>query len=320
MKKRILLAILALYFFAHIPPDARSETSDFVINAEGFDWHYSVFVPSSYQQLKSLPLVIVLHGAGGRGPVYLEKAGWALKAEREGFLVAAPTGLPARPSNAPHFLTNPNLWNTGASLGLSPRRRIDDVAFFRKLIAELESRYHVDPSAVFLTGHSNGAGMTFALAARMSDTFRAVAPVMGVDWEQDVHLKRPVPTLYIVGTDDPLVPFAGGKRRTPWSANVIPPVQKSVDAWARALGCSTNGQPSQVSGDVTLIRYCSSERDLFRFYVLKGQGHEWPGATRMLPERMTGPSITGFSATDVIWEFFEHHLERNEKRPNRALP
>jgi poly(3-hydroxybutyrate) depolymerase len=38
---------------------------------------------------------------------------------------------------------------------------------------------------------------------------------------------------------------------------------------------------------------------------VRGQGHAWPGGHSLRPERLLGPDISHFPATEAIWAFFQ---------------
>ncbi len=288
---------------------AEGRTQEFTISAAGHDWHCTVRVPPSYDGSKPVPLVLILHGAGGQGSLYLSRCGWADKADKAGFIAAAPDGLPARPNETPSFLNNPRLWNSYILRPLSPRASIDDIAFFKALIKELEKRYKVDTGRVYLTGHSNGAGMTFRLGAEMADTFAAIAPVASTCSVPNPKPSRPVPTLFIIGNQDKLVPVAGGESTTPWNSRITPPVATSLARWAAAIGCSAEPKAVSDKGGVKIVSYPPAKKggvDFTACYI-EGQGHNWPGGDTLLPERLVGPNNPSFHATDVIWEFFAKH-------------
>jgi polyhydroxybutyrate depolymerase len=138
--------------------------------------------------------------------------------------VVAPDGLPSRTDRRTNFLLNPRLWNSGQLPEGSPRARVDDVAFFRTLLDDIIRRTPVDTTRIFVTGHSNGAGMTFRLGAELSDRVAAIAPVMGQNYRRGTVPTRALPTLYLVGDADPLNALAGGESRLPWGKRtVIPP-------------------------------------------------------------------------------------------------
>ena len=58
-------------------------------------------------------------------------------------------------------------------------RNVDDVAFTRAILDDLETVARVDPRRVFATGMSNGAMMAYRVAAELSDRIAAIAPVGG---------------------------------------------------------------------------------------------------------------------------------------------
>jgi len=286
-------------------------TQEFTISAAGHDWHCTVHVPPSYDGSKAVPLVLILHGAGGQGSLYLTRCGWADKADKAGFIAAAPDGLPARADEPASFLNNPRLWNSYILLPRNPRASIDDIAFFKALIKELEKRYKVDTKRVYVAGHSNGAGMAFRLGAEMADTFAAIAPVASTCTVPNPKPSRPVPTVFIIGNQDTLVPIAGGKSTTPWGSRVTLPVARSLARWATAIGCSAEPKTVSDKGGVKIVSYPAKKGSVdFVAYYIEGQGHNWPGGDAMLPQRLVGPNNPSFDATDVIWEFFAKHAMR----------
>jgi polyhydroxybutyrate depolymerase len=270
---------------------------------------YQVHVPSGYGSSKPIPLVLIFHGAGGSGENSLDKNGWAAKAEKENFIALAPDGLPSRPGWPANFFLNPRLWNDGQLRPGSQRSKIDDVAFVRALLDDISKRISIDPERIYVAGHSNGAGMTFRLAAELSERLAAIAAVAGHCWNQNPKPVRPLPTLYIIGTKDPLVPLAGGEVKTPWSKKVNPPVVQTLAAWAKALGIADPPRTTQNSDGVKTVLYGqeTSAACLTVLYI-EGQGHGWPGGEdSKVPESWIGPTVDRIHATDVIWDFFRKY-------------
>src|SRR5260221_564174 len=91
------------------------------------------------------------------------------------------------------------------------------------LLDELPRRLLVDADRIFVTGFSNGASMTFRLGAELSDRIAAIAPVAGHYWPTASTPARPVPTLFLIGDHDPLVPLTGGRVDTPWGRRIEKP-------------------------------------------------------------------------------------------------
>lgn len=281
------------------------------IQAAGHKWNYFLHAPSRYDPRQAMPLVLILHGAGGQGKMYLEKAGWAAKAEEGGFLAAAPDGLPAKPGQPIHFFHNPRLWNSGQLRDPLPRSKIDDRKFFNTLIAELRRLLNIDPDRIYVTGHSNGAGMTFRLGAELSEHLAAIAPVSGLCWLKEPKPARPLPTLYMIGTADPLIPLQGGDSYLPWGRRSTRPVGETLAVWARALGCSPDPQTIEEAEGVKIQEYGPGNDGVkMKAYFLEGHGHGWPGGSQNLPEQLTGPNTATIKATDVIWEFFKNQARK----------
>jgi polyhydroxybutyrate depolymerase len=280
---------------------------EIVVHASGHDWTVSIQVPKSYDASKPTPVVLILHGAGGNGGYYLEQAGWTAKAEAEGFIAVAPDGLPVRPGAPDNLATNPRVWNSGQLTPFGPRARIDDLAFFGALLDEIERRANVDRGRIYLAGHSNGAGMTYRLAAEMPERFAAIAPVASQCWVEKPRPKRPLPTLFIIGTADPLVPFQGGESTLPWGGKrYTPPVEDSLKKWARAIGSSPESVAVTETNGARVIEFPPQANGaLLRACFIQEYGHQWPGGRQRLRARLQGESPSLLNATDVIWEFFE---------------
>ena len=302
------------------PPSARLQAGRHALTIEVAGWtrRFSVHVPGGYDPAVPAPLVLVFHGAGGSGTAYLDTNGWARLAERERFVVVAPDGLPATPRREPNFLSNPQIWNSGQLRPLSLRARIDDVAFVRALLDDLQRRLNLDPDRIYATGHSNGAGLTFLLGAQLSDRLAALAPVASHCWQANPRPAHPRPTLYLVGTQDPIVPIDGGKVALPWDTDTErPPLRQTFERWSKALGCAPTPTLVREDDAVRVERYAPgpSGADL-TVYWIKGQGHGWPGGEASgLPARWIGPSVTTVDATETIWRFFQAHPRAAAQAP-----
>lgn len=296
-----------------VPVEARFGPGrhELAITVDGWPRHAVVQVPSTVSLGGRLPVVLGLHGAGGDGAQLLDQNGWAAAAERGGFIAVAPDGLPVLPRLTPSFLLNPTVWNNGELPSNGRRGQIDDVAFVAALLNELNLHLAVDPRRVYVTGHSAGAGMTFMLAARLASRFAAIAPVASHCWLTDPRPSFPLPALYLIGTEDPLVPVDGGRRDLPWGPpQQMPPVSATLERWGRALGCAP-GLPPLLDLRAGLaarqFRDCRA-RVPFSAWYIAGQGHGWPGGVSRLPPAIVGPSVATVDATAVIWEFFSQQV------------
>ncbi|MGE5293477.1 MAG: alpha/beta hydrolase family esterase [Solirubrobacterales bacterium] len=96
----------------------------------------------------------------------------------------------------------------------SSRSRVDDVGFTRAMLDDLGKVVKVDWHRVYATGMSTGAIMVYRLASELSDRVAAIAPTAGPMGTQTCDPKRPVSVMHFHGTEDPAVPFVGGKDGT----------------------------------------------------------------------------------------------------------
>lgn len=109
-----------------------------------------VFVPSRYQRTEPLPLVLMLHGAGGSGTDGLSP--FQDRAEEAGIILIAPD------SRRPTW--DVLLGGYGA-----------DVAFVDRALEQTFRRYSVDPRRVAVEGFSDGASYALGLGVANGDLF-----------------------------------------------------------------------------------------------------------------------------------------------------
>ncbi len=303
---RNLPVFLSLVCAASVSAQGSSGTKRIIISSGGYAREAVLHVPKGYDPAVPPPLVVGLHGAGGNGKQFMRGGGWAEMSDRAGFLFVAPDGLPARPREAPNFLTNPSLWNSGQLRAGSPRTAIDDVAFVAALLDDLKRRAPYDPKRVYVTGHSNGGGMSFRLAGKLADRIAAIATVAGLVADPDPRPVRPVPTLYILGTKDPLTPLAGGESHLPWGSRTTRPVADYLATWAKAIGCATAPVDVSDANGVKSVEYRpKGDGPRLRVLYLEGHGHSWPGSRdHGLLQRAMGPVAATIDATGTIWAFF----------------
>ncbi len=278
------------------------------LKVDGTRRRYLVHLPPAWESRRPLPVVVMLPGAGGTARWTMNETGWGDKADAEGFLVVCPEGTPADPTRPASFRGNPLLWHPGSDdLDPGPQTR-RDIQFIDQLIEEIITQLGGDPRRIFLTGFSNGASMTFRLGTDLSGRFAALAPVAGKCRLHDPRPARPLPTIFLVGTADPLIPLEGGEVVAPWGWRLRkPPVRETVCRWAQALGCPT--KPAAVrreTGFTVWVYGPGRENAELQVYQIDGLGHHWPGGKGRLNPQIAGPPRDTVRATDVIWDFFRH--------------
>ena len=260
------------------------------LTSSGEERHYLLYVPESYDASVPTPLVISIHGFAEWPAHQMQISGWNELADQYGFILVYPMGT-----------SFPLRWRASGGAAFTPL----DVVFISDLIDKLTGEYHIDPARIYANGLSNGGGMSFMLACKLSERIAAVGMVSGaylLPWEE-CNPARPVPAVIFHGTADPIVPFEGGPSR----AFDIPfaNIPEWVGVLAARSGCDPEPQTLPPSGSVSAVEYTDCQADVL-YYTIAGGGHSWPGG-EPLPEMITGPTTQDINATQVMWEFFQAH-------------
>jgi polyhydroxybutyrate depolymerase len=308
--------IIAMFLFGlslatagqSIPPD-RLGPGDHSLSlmVGGLERQYLVHVPLRSDGKSPMPVVIMLHGGGGTAETARTSTGWVVKADEAGFIVAFPEATRLNPSQPASFLSNPPIWNDGSGRGHAGRGNVDDTGFIGSMIEDLIARFPVDERRIYVTGFSNGASMAFRAGVELSGPIAAIAPVSGIFWLRDSKPERPVPMLYIIGTQDPFNPLEGGDVKTPWGRREKkPPIRESILAWAKMLDCSLEPKVVYDRDGVKALSYGPGKGGAgVLFYTIEGMGHAWPGGKQVLSEKIAGKGSDKVKAVDVIWDFFK---------------
>lgn len=309
---RILLALAAFCIALQASAWGRDAGDhSFNIDVKGSTRSYIVHVPAKAKL--PLPVVIMLHGGGGSARGAMWETGWTMKADQEGFLAVFPNALARDPSQTSHFSSNPQLWNDGSERFYAGQTAVDDVAFIAAMLDDLAARYALDERRVFVTGFSNGASMSFLVAARLPQRIAALAPVAGALWFDPQPFEQALPLLYITGTADPLNLIEGGVPRLASGQSdkvrgkAKPAVRDSILKWGRALGCPATATSTYAHGvRREIYAPCMGGSEVV-YLAVDALGHTWAGGRSILPERMVGKRSQSINATDEIWDFFSKH-------------
>lgn len=264
---------------------------DSVVYAGQLRYHY-IFVPDSLRPEK--PLVIMLHGYGGKAEGYRPEM--MEVAEREGFALCIPQGL-----KAPEGKTG---WYVGYPKQEGMRQ--DDDVFICALADTLCARHGMNPRNVFLTGMSNGGEMCYLIGRRHPGTFAAIASIAGLTmkWIRDeVPISAPVPFMEVHGTADKTSLWEGDlEGEGGWGAYI--PVPEAVSYWVQADACtSSSEQHLTPKGERAVIlhlwtggtpAWTDGPACEVRLYEICGGKHSW--------------GLADMDTCDQVWSFFEKYL------------
>jgi polyhydroxybutyrate depolymerase len=275
--------------------------------AAGDTGTYIRHVPPSYDGRQPLPLVLDLHGYSEAASIHVLISALGPYGDAHHFITLTPQANGPVP-----------LWDTDL--------KGKDVAFLGALLDRAEQTLCIDEARVFVTGYSNGAFMTSAMACAFSSRIAAAAPVAGIQEISGCAFSRPVPVVAFHGTADPFVPFNGGigaaalKLPAPDGSGKTlgqlgaasqkpgPSIPDATTAWAKRNGCRPNPTDKTVASDVTLISYACPADATVELYRVTGGGHAWPGSTvdRSI-SKIVGRVTFSISANDIMWAFFVAH-------------
>ena len=220
-----------------------------------------LYAPSG---LSKPALVFVLHGLGGNGAGMRTSTQMDKVADREKFVVAYPSAVGGT-------------WDYAGAK--------NDYAFLKAIIDSAVSRHGVDRNRVYVSGFSQGGGMTVYAGFSYPDVFAAIAPVSSVGSGAPTP-KRPIPVRLTFGTKD-MYPSST--------------FMASVASWVKIDTCT--GSPEVIrpypttntKSTVTRIRYgkCAQGVEI-EVDSIQGGGHEWPNNTS-----------TKINTSEEVWAFFK---------------
>jgi polyhydroxybutyrate depolymerase len=271
----------------------------FEILHDGITRYYLLHVPPSYTGGQT-PLVLAFHGGLGTAETMADNYGWKPKSDKEGFLVAFPNGASRLPSGK--LAT----WNAGNCCGYAAESRSDDVGFVKALIEDIRQKANV--GNIYATGMSNGGMFSHRLGCEMPETFTAIAAVAGTNNFDGCNPQKPISVMHIHGLQDQHVLFYGGcwpecnvKSETDYVS-----VPDTINGWVMRDNCNKTPQRVLETENASCDLYTGCDGNVtVKLCVAKDGGHSWPGAgTVPNPFEKSNPS-QAFSATDMIWDFFQ---------------
>lgn len=167
---------------------------------------YRVYVPKSYSSKTPAPVMVALHGLGQTEDSFFEAYGKSLPAlaEQHGYILVAPLGFRVDGGYGWGVATPPLDPMAKRSSALSEL----DVM---QALAQVRAMYNIDPSRIYLMGHSLGAIGTWKLAAKYPDLWAALGVFSGQGAPTTVPLFKHIPEFVVHGDNDPTVNVRGSR-------------------------------------------------------------------------------------------------------------
>ncbi|MCV2352809.1 prolyl oligopeptidase family serine peptidase [Paucibacter sp. B2R-40] len=307
----VLTGVFAYFLYTPDPelPQLSGSLAKGEIEVAGVKRSYRTYVPKGLP--KGAPLVLVMHGSGeGPGQIRLG-TGYAFErlADEHGFAIVYPKSFASD-------------WNDCSRIGDKELNsaRSDDAGYLAALVDKLVAELALDPARVFATGVSNGGSMALRLALEQPSRYKAVAAVVAnVPAPQNFECKPAAfatSVMIMNGTEDPLVPYAGGEINLLglfYKGGEIISSRASAQYfadWAQLSGAPQTSEKTVAEGvRVEQNRWSpghngSAAKTEVELVSIHGGGHGLPQPYSKRP-RLLGPSPMEPNGPALIWAFFE---------------
>jgi polyhydroxybutyrate depolymerase len=280
------------------------------IKAGGYERSYLAYVPDRLPP--GAPLLLVLHGTGMTGPQMRAATGdeFDRLADAHGFAVIYPTGYK-------------NTWDDCRKTDptASKQLHVDDIAFFRALVARFHDTHAIDRARVVIMGYSNGAQMAMRTALEAPDMVAAIAAVsanLPIPDNFVCHPSgKPMAVLLMDGTGDPINPFKGGevKLGKNGSRGFVHSTDDTARYWAKLAGYvgdpEIDALPHRDPADptsVTVWDWHEAGKKPVIVFVVNGGGHVVPNS-HFPAVPLLGNVTRDVDAPQVIWGFFNNAIQ-----------
>ncbi|MGE5610311.1 MAG: prolyl oligopeptidase family serine peptidase [Bacillota bacterium] len=170
---------------------------------------YRLFKPDHYDRQRQYPLILFLHGAGGRGNDNQSQV-------VDGDITATSYASEAIQAKYPCFILAPQCpidqrWvevDWSAPTHTQPPQPSQGLQLTMALLSRLQKEFSLDPHRLYVTGISMGGYATWDLIARYPTYFAAAVPVCGGGDETTADRIVRLPIWVFHGAQDPTVPAA----------------------------------------------------------------------------------------------------------------
>ncbi len=246
---------------------------------------YILRVPKAYDATKRLPVVVLLHGWTSNAARMEQYTRFVDKAEAEGFFLVVPEGMGERQG-----------WNVGW-IDLSFKKP-DDLGFMTALLDKVEQQVGVDPSRVYIAGHSNGAMLAQLAGSKLGKRVAAIASVAGTIGLPGLSGRpaqtipgpeAPISVMLIHGKKDVMVSYASEFQALLMGFGA----SDTAKWWAKQIGAASTPKEQRSGGMITETFSGGRENTEVVLVSFDEGSHDWPS-----------------SATNMIWDFFKAHPKR----------
>lgn len=177
---------------------------------DGHTMPYRILIPPDYDSGKKYPLVLCLHGAGGRGSDNTSRGSQAFaslsnaKVQKEypAFLLT-----PQCPKDKKWANIN---WKKG-SYSIETVKMSDELKTVLEILESVKKEFSIDPARIYVTGQSMGGYGTWDIILRNPQLFAAAIPVCGAGDPSQAEKISHLSLWVFHGDADTTVPVNGSR-------------------------------------------------------------------------------------------------------------
>jgi polyhydroxybutyrate depolymerase len=275
----------------------------------GLKRNYTLFMPrTETKDGMPHPILFAFHPAVAAVTFMEENAPFHLASGTESFAVVYPEGIG-------------RTFNAGGCCGTALSKNVDDVAFFKAMMADVAKVIPVRPQA-YVTGFSNGSMMTYRLICDVPELIEAAVPYAGAIAMDKCVSGHQIPILHINGEADVFTMTGKSSSETPEylnAINVVVTPYTALDQIATRNGCTLTRKPTTglPSMDASCEAYvgCAKAAPV-TMCLIPNLGHAWPGSGQNVIDGTAkntkfsikmAPYRPELDSTGPIVEFFLKH-------------
>jgi len=315
----VLALAFALLELATPAPPQPPETTGRLLPAEmrweGRTRTWLTYRPEQLREPAALVLAFPGSGQSGEALRVATNFGFEVLADRDGFLLVYAEAWREGSALGPE-------WNDCRKHTRQPAHleNVDDVGFVLEVLEATAREYAIDRARVYAAGVSDGGQLAYRMATEHPDRFAAIAAIVA---QQPAtgnsgcpEPRGPVSVLVMNGTDDPIIPYAGGEASFHgwFSAGEVQSTEGTISHWKRVDAIDAPGTRDELpDGDpadgstVVRERWRAASGHEVVLYSIVGGGHSIPGGYRGAPAFLLGATNQDIDATEEIWAFFGRH-------------
>jgi polyhydroxybutyrate depolymerase len=284
-------------------PQSHDQLIKDFVGHEGYKRTFYIHVPPTFNPQQPTPALLVFHQEGSNARAMSRMARFNELSDQYGFLVVYPEGV--------------GTWSDGRR---TDAQQMDDVGFVSQILDTLERKWRLDRTGVYACGFSDGGFFAQYAALKLQGQIQAVASVAGTISQvliNKMRLKGNCSMMYILGTEDKVVPFNGGPINPGahgYNRGIGASASQAIDFWLQGNKCGndyTHEEYPDVKGidgtSVRVARYanCPNNHEVL-IYAIVGGGHGWP-QVHSNGKNSQGGTSRDFDASAVIFQFMANH-------------